>query len=384
MRLRITSFLLLLLPHVAAAAASHLRATGPEARAATRTNPTRRHAGQLEEGEASSEPVLIAALRSIASSRNAHSEMLVANVLERGSSEGVLVEALRAAGFLKAPSLSRLIAPYVRHRSEEIARGAVRALSKTGGHDAIVALENSLRSSDPLIRGRAASALGMMGVREALPDLFRALDRGVAEAAAAIGQLCLSDECQRFADLTGRIPFDIVTTGLDQILFRPPSEISDVRKIQIIHLLRSLGTKEVGAYVQDVLERYPLDWSSDLSMSAMTPNRAGLPCERVPGESGGECSPDGKWQAASTVLVVNIRKTKFGDGIASPTPAGDPHVKVELSSPFVTCTGDHDACENRIVLPPDLAPDGQRISVTVRTWSRPVKLTLTVQAERIR
>jgi HEAT repeat protein len=182
-------------------------------------------------------------------------------LLRRGANVKLLTKALTASGAMKQSSSSAAIAPYVQHRAPEVRRAAVKALIKTKGPVAVKALRHALRSSDAVVRGTAATGLGALGAKEAMGDLFNALDHHVAEAAASIGQLCAADECEKFAGRMGKFAFDVMTSGLDQILFRAPADMPDDQKIRIIGRLRELGTKDAGNYLADVAERWPKDWS---------------------------------------------------------------------------------------------------------------------------
>lgn len=204
---------------------------------------------------------ILEALTAIAEKRDPAFAPLVADVLEDGSTIAVLTMALDTAGRLKTPSLSAAIAPYVRHREKEVRQGAVRALLKTQGPAAVPALRQALRSQDALIRGMAASGLGSLGATDAVDDLFKALANNVGEAAASIGQLCGPQACERLADLLGKTPFDIITGGLEQALFRPAKEVSDDTKVKIIVRLREMGTAESRRYLTDVRSRWPQDGS---------------------------------------------------------------------------------------------------------------------------
>ena len=82
------------------------------------------------------------------------------------------------------------------------------------------------------MRGLAATGLGSMKAKDAVSDLFVALDHKVAEAAASIGQLCAGNECDQLAGKLGSVPFDVVTSGLDQVLFRAPADVSDDIKVE--------------------------------------------------------------------------------------------------------------------------------------------------------
>ena len=211
-----------------------------------------------------SEEEAIQALQSIAESESTEAGPLVAALLARGGSEKVIQEALTTSGKLKLETLSAPTAPYVLHRSEEIRRQACKTLLKTKGPVAVATLKQALRSPDAVVRGTAATGLGALGARDALGDLFLAFDHAVTEAGAAIGQLCKPDECEKFAERTGRVPFDVMTSGFDQILFRPPSEIPDEAKLLLIGRMREIGTAEVGKYLADVSERWPKEWSKKL------------------------------------------------------------------------------------------------------------------------
>ncbi len=221
----------------------------------------------LKKQLAGSEEDIVAALRTIEESGNVEGAPLVTEVLARGGTEAIVEEALKAAGKLKSSSLSPSIAPYVQHRTEEIRRAAARALVKTKGPVAVSTLSKALRSEDASVRGTAATGLGELGARESIKDLFNALDHGVAEAAASIGQLCKPEECEEFAGRTGKLTFDVMQTGFDQILFRPATEISDDDKLKLVGRMRELGTVEVGKYLTDVGERWPKDWSKKVKQA---------------------------------------------------------------------------------------------------------------------
>lgn len=213
--------------------------------------------------ESGNEKRMLAALQQVEDAEDAgkaavpHLEALA----RRGASVSVLSRCLEVLGGLKQSTSSLAIAPYYRHRVPEVRRSAAKALLKTGGPAAVKALRAALRSPDAQVRGIAASGLGSLNAREALPDLFAALSHNVGEAAASIGQLCKPEECEKLAGYLGKLPLDVVTSGFDQILFRSPKDMGDEQKIRIVGRLRELGTKDAGNYLADVAERWPKDWS---------------------------------------------------------------------------------------------------------------------------
>jgi hypothetical protein len=58
------------------------------------------------------------------------------------------------------------------------------------------------------------------------------------------------------AALGSGIPFDVVTGGLDQVLFRPTAEVSDDAKVKIIGRIREQGTIEGNKFLKDVQKRW--------------------------------------------------------------------------------------------------------------------------------
>jgi hypothetical protein len=207
------------------------------------------------------------ALQAIHDSGDATAAPLVEAFLKKGASADLIVKALTAAAALKQQSVSAAIAPYVKHRTEDVRRGAAKALMKTKGPEAVKAFKQGLRSSDAQVRGLSATGLGTLGAKDALDDLFNALSHNVNEAAGAIGQLCVGESCDKFAKLTGKHPFDVMSSGFDQILFRSEKEMPEDQKIKIVGRCRELGTKESGKYMVDVQSRWPKEWSKKVKQA---------------------------------------------------------------------------------------------------------------------
>jgi HEAT repeat protein len=174
-------------------------------------------------------------------------------LLDKGTSRELAEAALETLGEAEAESAAAAIAPYARHRSLKLRQTAVRALLKTKGPVAVRALRGALSDSDPMVRGLAASGLGALKAKDAVPDLFIALDHRVSEAAASIGILCGESDCEKLAQRLGKLPFEVVTSGLDQVLFR--TDVSEDGKIKVIGHLRELGTQESNKFLRDVQKR---------------------------------------------------------------------------------------------------------------------------------
>jgi hypothetical protein len=111
------------------------------------------------------------------------------------------------------------------------------------------------------------------------------------------------------------------------------------------------------AYI-DVLLPKPAQPKPELirttSVSAATPDRNGIDCDhRSP------CSPDGKWWAAITPLVI--------------TAAADQEVR----NPVVSCRGS--TCGFLEIMSTAVAADGHSATAQVKTWSNSVTLTYTAE-----
>jgi HEAT repeat protein len=185
----------------------------------------------------------------------------IVELLTRGAGETTTHQAIDTLGDLESPEGSAILAEYSVHRTVALRRAAVKSLTRTKGGPATQALRRALTDSDALVRSNAAAGLGAMRAKDAVPDLFIALDHKVNEAAASIGQLCTPDQCEQLSLKLGKLPFDVVTSGLDQMLARPTAEISDDMKIKILGRLRELGTAEANRYLKDVDKRLKKDAS---------------------------------------------------------------------------------------------------------------------------
>jgi HEAT repeat protein len=182
---------------------------------------------------------------------------VIVDLLDKGLPFPLTLRAVETLGDIESEQASLALSSYARHRDVAIRRAAVKALVRTKGAPAVKALRAALSDGDAMVRGVAATALGSLRAKEAVGDLFIALDHRVNEAAASIGELCAPAECESLETRIGRVPFDVVTSGLDPILFRPASEVSDDAKVKLIGRLRELGTAEANKFLRDAQARWP-------------------------------------------------------------------------------------------------------------------------------
>jgi HEAT repeat protein len=210
---------------------------------------------------------------------------VIAELLQQGLTPSLTQAAIDTLGDTESEAGSAALGWYAQHRNVELRRSAVQALSRTRGPVAVKALRQALSDPDPNVRGLAATGLGSMKAKDTVGDLFVALDHKVAEAAASIGQLCAGNECERLAGKLGSVPFDVVTSGLDQVLFRPPSDVSDDIKVKIVGRVRELGTGEANRFLRSVQGKWPKTWSQRVKQAI---DQGVAATSGSPGASGGD------------------------------------------------------------------------------------------------
>jgi HEAT repeat protein len=181
---------------------------------------------------------------------------LIEELLKKGASLEVAKAAIEALGAIGRGSSSAAIRPYTQHRSGDLRHAAVVALASTGGAESTIAFRDGLRQSDAFVRDASARGLGQTGAKEAIGDLFLALERGVSAAAPAIGTLCGPDDCVKLAGRVGPQGAPALAACMDPVFFRKVA-LPDETLATIVGALRALGTKDASAYLASVLSRWP-------------------------------------------------------------------------------------------------------------------------------
>jgi HEAT repeat protein len=212
----------------------------------------------------------------------------IADLLRSGLSPTLTRAALDTLGDAESEAGAEVLSAYARHRDVALRRAAVEALAKTSGELATRALRHALADSDPAVRGVSATALGARKAREAVPELFAALDRKVPEASASIGILCTPADCERLLGKLGSLPFDVVMAGIDEVLTRPENDVGDDLKVKIVGKVRELGTAEVNRFFRGVQTRWPARASRRVKQAI---DQAVLATAASPGSDGREVGP---------------------------------------------------------------------------------------------
>ncbi|HEY4011710.1 MAG TPA: HEAT repeat domain-containing protein [Polyangiaceae bacterium] len=207
----------------------------------------------------------------------------IVDLLAHGLPPDLTQSAVDTLGDTESEAATPALAWYARHRNVAVRRGAVQALARTRGPVAVRALRAGLSDPDPAVRGFAATGLGTMKAKEALADLFVALDHKVVEASPSIGELCAGDECDKLAAKLGTMPFEVITSGLDVALFRLPADVNDDIKIKIVARVRELGTGEANRFLRAVQSKWPRRSSTKVKQAI---DQAVLATSASPGAEG--------------------------------------------------------------------------------------------------
>jgi HEAT repeat protein len=181
---------------------------------------------------------------------------LVAERLRRGLPRALVVQFVETLGVLGHPSAGpALVEVGLLHRHPDVRAAAVRALQTCRPPEAPAAIRARLSDPAPSVRAAAAVALGGLGDHAAVEPLFAVLDRQVYEAAPSLAALVSEGEVGRLTAYVGRLPFDVMSPALTELLAR--QDISERQKLDLIAQLQELGTSDVKVFLEDLADTIP-------------------------------------------------------------------------------------------------------------------------------
>ncbi len=179
----------------------------------------------------------------------------LADLLRSGRSDEVTDRALTALRGLAHPSAIDVLVEFTRHRRARARRLAYQALAAIEDRRIAEHLEQGLRDSDRSVRAMAARQLGEIGATRSVDTLFLAFDRGVVEAAAAIGKLGNRQAVNRFNEHLGQVPLSVMLSGYHEFVRR--RDIPEEAKIDIINRLGEVSGQMVRVFLQRYLDTLP-------------------------------------------------------------------------------------------------------------------------------
>jgi HEAT repeat protein len=209
-------------------------------------------------------------------------------MLRAGQPDAITERGLEALRGLAHPSSLDVLSEFAHHRRAGVRRRAYLAIAAITDGRVRALLEQGLRDSDRQVRGTCAEQLGRIGARPSLELLFRAFDRGVIEAAAAIGRLGNEPTVERFNEHLGHAPLSVMLSGYEQYLTR--TDINEETKIDIVTRLGEVSGRTVREFlglqlarlgerdrsrlrtvIQDTIRRIPADGETRRTTTTPTP-----------------------------------------------------------------------------------------------------------------
>lgn len=165
------------------------------------------------------------------------------DLLRSGPRNDITNSAVQALGSLGQKKALPILVEYLTHRRADARIAALFALEGFNDSSVTRAVEDCLRDSDSQVRATAALALGKRGDKASVPVLFRAFERGVADAAISIGQLGTPEDAQRLATYLGKMDVSVLLPGFDEFLRRPDFPVK--AKLAILEQLFELAGPDV-------------------------------------------------------------------------------------------------------------------------------------------
>lgn len=177
--------------------------------------------------------------------------------LDKGLPRELIKKALETLADLEDPAGVPACDAYMAHRDAEVRLAAIRCLGGAKGPQATKAIRAALGDTDPRVHATAATLLGEAKATDAVPDLIVALDKGVNEAAVSIGMLCAptGGECDQLLNRMKSKPFDVISSGLQQLLAR--KEVPDDYKKKVITQVRELASAKAREFLETVKKAWP-------------------------------------------------------------------------------------------------------------------------------
>lgn len=179
----------------------------------------------------------------------------LAELLRSGRSDEVTDRALQALRGLAHPSAIEVLTEFTHHRRARARRLAYAAIAATDDRRRLALLEQGLRDSDRNVRASAARALGEIGADRSIDTLFLAFDRGVVEAAIAIGKLGNRQQIERFNGYLGNVPLSVMLSGYTEMVRR--RDVDDEVKMDIVNRLGEVSGPMVRVFLQRYLDTFP-------------------------------------------------------------------------------------------------------------------------------
>jgi hypothetical protein len=176
----------------------------------------------------------------------------LADFLRAGQADAVADYALEILGKTGSGLAYPTLLSFTFHRRASARLIAYRAIAANPQPGTVAIISGALSDSDASVRGAAAVILASLRARDQVPRLLLALDRGVPEAAASIGQLGNAESARNITKYINKYPLSILLNGYRHFLER--TDIGEKTELEIVATLADLAVPEVKAFFQSFLE----------------------------------------------------------------------------------------------------------------------------------
>ena len=171
-------------------------------------------------------------------------------LLKTGPGTDITNLALQTLGVLGNPDAVDTLLSYLNHRRSDARLAALLALEGFSSEKIRHSLEQKLRDSDPQVRASAAFSLAEKGDASSVPILFKAFDRGVNEAAIAIGRLGSANDAIKLTDYLGKIDISVLLPGFKEFLLG--TRIDENVKLKVLNILFDFAGPEVRQFAVEM------------------------------------------------------------------------------------------------------------------------------------
>jgi hypothetical protein len=159
--------------------------------------------------------------------------------LREGQPDAVTDRVLAALDAHPSRAALGLLVELSHHRRSAVRVAAHTALAKLSLPEVTALLSEGLRDGQAEVRGNAARLLGQRGDRAAVEVLFLAFERGVPEAAEALGRLAPAETLPRFGAYLERRALHVMLGGYTRFMER--ADIAEASKLQVIATLEQVS-----------------------------------------------------------------------------------------------------------------------------------------------
>ena len=198
----------------------------------------------------------VAAASALGSLQGRQSMEALMGALQLGAPPKLVVALIEGIGMHKSPRSVGILRQYATYRRSNVRVAALKALSGISDNRVGEILIAALRDSSPMVRAKAARALGERRDRRAEAALFQMVRRGDGAGAGPLGSVGGVETAQKLAELIGDLPDPVIATALGAMLTRPDFGPDPLRK-ELVKALCKIPTADGTAALVEYIASVP-------------------------------------------------------------------------------------------------------------------------------